>query len=90
MVKNLPANAGDLRGEGLIPGLVRSPGGGHANSLQYSCLENPMDRGAWQASVHGITRVRHDLVTKTPTCIKVNIKVSSGKKEQTSLQMFLI
>ena len=49
-----------------------------------------MDRGAWQASIHGITRVRHDLVTKTPTCIKVNIKVSSGKKEQTSLQMFLI
>ena len=54
MVKNLPANAGDLRGEGLIPGLVRSPGGGHANSLQYSCLENPMDRGAWQASVHRV------------------------------------
>ena len=40
-----------------------------------------MDRGAWQASIHGITRVRHDLVTKTPTCIKVNIKVSSGKKD---------
>ena len=49
-----------------------------------------MDRGASQASVHRITRVRHDLVTKTPTYIKVNIKVFSGKKEQTSLQIFLI
>ena len=56
MVKNLPANARDLRGEGLIPALVRSPGGGHANSLQYSCLENPTDRGAWQASVHRVAK----------------------------------
>ena len=48
MVKNLPANAGDTRDTGLIPGLGRSPGGGHGNPLQYSCLENPMDRGAWQ------------------------------------------
>jgi len=45
-------NAGDL---GLIPGLGRSPGGGHGNPLQYSCLENPMDREAWQATVHGVT-----------------------------------
>ena len=45
MVKNLPANAEDLRDVGLIPGSGRSPGGGHGNSLQYSCLENPMDRG---------------------------------------------
>ena len=50
-------NAGDL---GLIPGLGRSPGEGNGNPLQYSCLENPMDRGAWQATVHGVTRVRHD------------------------------
>ena len=49
-----------------IPGLGRSPGGGHGNLLQYSCLENPMDRGAWRATVHGVTRVRHDLVTKPP------------------------
>ena len=49
-VKNLPANAGD---EGLIPGLGRSPRGGHGNPLQYSCLENHMDRGAWQTIVHG-------------------------------------
>ena len=47
MVKNPPANAEDIRDEGSIPGLGRSPGGGHGNPLQYSCLENPMDRGAW-------------------------------------------
>ena len=47
MVKNLPANAGDIRDAGLIPGLGRSPGGRHGNPLQYACLENPMDRGAW-------------------------------------------
>ena len=56
VVKNLPANAGDVRDTDLIPGLERSPGGGHSNPLQYSCLENPMDRGSWQATVHGITK----------------------------------
>ena len=49
MIKNMPANAGDLREVGLIPGLGRSPGGGHGNPLQYSCLENSVDGGAWQA-----------------------------------------
>ena len=53
VVKNLPANAGDA---GSIPGLARSPGGGNGNPLQYSCLENPMDRGAWWATVHGVTK----------------------------------
>ena len=47
VLKNLPASAGDVRDMGLIPGSGRSPGGGHGNPLQYSCLENPMDRGAW-------------------------------------------
>ena len=47
VVKNLPANAGDIRDVGLIPGLGKSPGGGHGNPLQHSRLENPMDRGAW-------------------------------------------
>ena len=51
VVKNPPANAGDIRDEGLTHGLGRSPGGEHGNPLQYSCLENPMDRGAWRASV---------------------------------------
>ena len=49
MIKNLPANAGDIREAGSNPGLGRSPGGGHGKPLQCSCLENPMDRGAWQA-----------------------------------------
>ena len=56
MIKNLPANAGDLRDKGLIPGLERSPGGGHGNPLQYSCLENPMDRAAWRATVHRVMK----------------------------------
>ena len=61
--KELACNAGDL---GLILGSGRSPGGGNGNLLQYSCLENPMDRGAWQATVHGVARVGHDLETKPP------------------------
>ena len=56
LVKNLPANAGNTRASGSILGLGRSPGGGHGNRLQYSCLENPMHRGAWWATVHGVTR----------------------------------
>ena len=56
MVKNLPANAGDIRDTGSIPGLDRFPGGWPGNALQYSCLENPMDRGAWQATVHGVAK----------------------------------
>ena len=58
VVKNLPANAGDIRDEGSIPGLGRSPGGGHGSPLQYSCLENPMDRGAWWATVHRVAKSR--------------------------------
>ena len=56
MVKNPPANAGDIRDVGLIPGLGRYSGGGHGNPLQCSCLENPIDRGAWWATVHGVTK----------------------------------
>ena len=55
-VKNLIANAGDVRDVGSVPRLGRSPGGGHGNSLQNSCLENPMDIGAWQATVHRVTK----------------------------------
>ena len=54
-VKNPPANAKDIREAGLIPGLGGSPGGGHGNPLQCYCLENLMDRGAWRATVHGVT-----------------------------------
>ena len=56
MVKNLPANAGDISDLDSIPGLGRIPGGGHGNPLQYSWLENPMDRGAWWATVHRVTK----------------------------------
>ena len=52
VIKNLTANAGDVRGAVLISGSGRSLGGGHGNPIQYSCLENPMDRAAWQATVH--------------------------------------
>ena len=55
MVKNTPANPGDIRDVGSIPGSERSPGGGHNNPLHYFCLENPMDRGAWWAMVHSVT-----------------------------------
>ena len=65
--KQSACNAGDL---GLIPGLGRSPGEGNCNPLQYSCLENPMDRGARQATVHGVPRVGHDLVTQLTTTTK--------------------
>ena len=54
VVKNLPANAGDIRDLGSIPGSGRSPGGGHGNPLQHSSPENPMDRGAWWSVVHGV------------------------------------
>ena len=56
VVKNLPANTGDIRDVGSIPGSGRSPGEGHGNPRQYSCLENPMDRRAWWATVHGVTK----------------------------------
>ena len=60
VLKNLPANARDLRDMRLIPGSGRSPEGGHGNPLQYSCLENPRDRGVWWATAHGVARVGHD------------------------------
>ena len=64
MVKNPPANTGDIRDTGLIPGSGRSPGRGQGNPLQYSCLENPIDRGVWRAAVH---RVHKELDTTEAT-----------------------
>ena len=58
VVKNPPANAGDITDVGLIPGLGRSLGGRYGNPFQYSCLENPMDRGAWQATVYRVSKSR--------------------------------
>ena len=73
MVKNLSASAGDLRDVGLIPGLGRSPGGGHGNPLQHSCLENLIERGAWWATVYG--------VTQSWTCLKqLSMHACIGKK----------
>ena len=62
LVKNRPANVGDV---GSVPGLGRSPGGGNGNLLQYPCLENSTDRGAWQATVHGVAQSRTQLSTVT-------------------------
>ena len=67
MVKNPPCNAGDTRDAGFIPKWGRSPGGGNGNPLQYFCLENLMDRGAWQAIVHGVTKSWTRLSTHTCT-----------------------
>ena len=69
MVKNPPASTGDIRDRGSIPGLGRSPGGGHGNPLQYSCLENPTDRRAWRATVQRVaesdtTEVTQHIQTK--------------------------
>ena len=56
VLKNLPVNAGDIRDSGLIPGSGRCPGGGHSNPLQFSCLENSIDRRAWRAPVHRLAK----------------------------------
>ena len=68
VVKNLPANTGDVRDVGLIPGSGRSPGGRHSKLLQYSCLENPIDRGAWWAAVPRVGHEGSDLPC-THTCL---------------------
>ena len=73
-------SVGDL---GSSPGLERSPGEGKGNPLQYACLENPMDRGAWQATVHGVIRVGHDIVTKASREIRACL---SGPKTPNTKQ----
>ena len=76
MVENPPARAEDTRDMGSLPGLGRSPGGRNGYPLQYSCLENSMDRGAWQATVHGVaksqTRLNTHTHTHTHVCIYLN------------------
>ena len=74
MVKNPPANAGDIRDTGSIPGLGRSPGRGHGNPLQYSCLENPMDRGAGWATVPRVAKSHTQLSAHANTELKVFLK----------------
>ena len=71
VVENLPVNAGDTGDTVLVPGLERSPGEGNGNPLQYSCLGNLVDRGAWWATICGVARVRQDFVTiqqQIPSC----------------------
>ena len=63
VVKNPPTNARNLGDTGLVPGLGRSPGGGNGNPLQYSCLENSMDRGSWQTRVHAVAKSQTRLST---------------------------
>ena len=72
VIKNPPANAGDTKDMGLISGLGRSHSGGNGNSLQYSCLENSMDRGAWWATVHGVSEL--GTTEHTYTNLKTNLK----------------
>ena len=80
VVKNLPANAGDSDNASSIPGSGRSPGGGNGNPLQYSCLENPMDRGAWKAAVHGVAKSWTQLSNRAQTHCIHTVQKSNKKK----------
>ena len=82
VVKNLPANAGDIRDVGSIRGSGRSLGGGHGNPFQYFCLENPMDRAAWQAAVHRVTRSQTGLKRLS---IHAHVKERSVSGQETSI-----
>ena len=87
VVRILPANAGDLRDMGLIPGTGRSPRGGNSNPLQYSCLGNTMDRGAWWATVHGVPKSQKWLSNQTATTWRVLLRDPAGSyKYHTDLQ----
>ena len=85
VVKNPPANAGDVRDKRLIPGLGRWPRAGHGNPLQYSCLENPMDRRAWQTTVHGVTKSRTWL-RRLRTCAPTNTRIQDQTKNTSGFQ----
>ena len=61
MIENTPVNAGTVGDEDSVPGWERSPGGGNGNPLQYSCQDNPMDKGAWRATVHGVAKTQTQL-----------------------------
>ena len=83
--KNPPPNAGDMRDVGLIPGLGRSPGGGHGTALQYSCLENLMDRGAWWATAHRVTKSWPRL-TQLSTLTRTHKESGLGRFEKENCQ----
>ena len=87
VVKNLPVSVGDRSDVGLIPGLGRSPGEGHGNPLQYSCLENPMDRGAWRATAHRVAKSRTWLSTWcTPQGSRGSLELDVGFNSATYFQ----
>ena len=83
VVKNLPANAGDIRDAGSVPELGRSPREGHSNPLQYSCLENPMDYGG--AIVHRVTKSRHNGI---PELLIIELLNSRVKTQSSQIQLF--
>ena len=87
--KESTCNAGDARDVALIPGLARSPGKGNGYPLQYSCLGNPMDRGAWCATAHGVPRVGHDLATKPATKQESKSYKFSSEQQKNMLFSFL-
>ena len=76
MVKKQPTSAGDIREEDSTPGLGRSPGGGHGNPLQYSCLGNPMDRGAWRATAHSVAKTQTRL-KRLSTHAYIDVRISN-------------
>ena len=93
MVKNPLANAGDIRDVGLIPGWGRSPEGGHGYPLQYSCLENYMDGGAWQTTVHGVARSRTQLSLHTQSNLLIQCnpyQITKGIFHRTRTKFFTI
>ena len=88
VAKNLPANAGDIRDEGSVPQLGRSPGEGNGNPLQYSCLENPMNRGAWRATVHRVAKSRTPL--KRPSMQACRVCIYQSQFPNVSLPQLIL
>ena len=89
MVKNPSAGARDVKDSGSIPESGRSPGGGHGNPLQYSCLEHPMDRGAWQAVVHGVAKNLTRLKRLSTHTQHVNLNDRSSPTNRITLKGYL-
>ena len=89
VVMNWPGNAGDIRDQGSILGSGRSPGGGHGNPLKYSCLENPMERAAWQAMVHRVVKNWTNTCTIYDTCTSMGIFYNYSNKNDFKLKKTL-
>ena len=85
MIKNPPANSEDLRTMGLIPGSGRSPAGGHGKPLQYSCLENPLDREAWRATVHRVAESQTQIKRLSSHAL-INTALETGLERKAKFQ----